>query len=90
MSLNAVDLAAELIRFDTVNPPGQEAACTEYLARLLTNAGFQCETVALETGRPNLVARIAGIGGRRSPLPVIPIPSRSVPGPGRSHPTAAS
>jgi succinyl-diaminopimelate desuccinylase len=62
MSLNAVDLAAELIRFDTINPPGQEAACTEYLARLLTNAGFHCDMVALETGRPNLVARIAGIG----------------------------
>ena len=60
MSLDPVDLAAELIRFDTINPPGQEAACTDYLARLLTGAGFHCETVLLAEGRPNLVARIGG------------------------------
>jgi len=64
MSLRAIDLAAELIRFDTINPPGQEAACSEYLARLLTGAGFQCETVPLDEGRPNLVARIGGTGNK--------------------------
>jgi len=62
MSLNAVDLAAELIRFDTINPPGREAACAEYLARLLTEAGFECESVPLAQGRPNVVARIGGSG----------------------------
>src|SRR6266516_1192492 len=35
MSLSAIDLAAELIRFDTINPPGQEAACTDHHARML-------------------------------------------------------
>jgi succinyl-diaminopimelate desuccinylase len=60
MSLDAIKLAAQLIRFDTINPPGQEAACTEHLAHLLTGAGFQCETVPLQEGRPNLVARIGG------------------------------
>jgi succinyl-diaminopimelate desuccinylase len=64
MSLSAVDLAAELIRFDTINPPGQEAACTDHLARLLTEADFQCETVPLDEGRPNLIARIGGTGDK--------------------------
>jgi succinyl-diaminopimelate desuccinylase len=64
MSLDPVDLAAELIRFDTINPPGQEAACTDYLTRLLNNAGFHCETVLLADGRPNLVARIGGNGDK--------------------------
>jgi succinyl-diaminopimelate desuccinylase len=64
MSFSAIDLAAELIRFDTINPPGQEAACAEYLARLLTGAGFQCEMVPLDEGRPNLVARIGGTGDK--------------------------
>jgi acetylornithine deacetylase/succinyl-diaminopimelate desuccinylase-like protein len=41
MSLSAIDLAADLVRFDTINPPGQEAACTDHLARLLIGAGFQ-------------------------------------------------
>lgn len=60
MTINAVDLAAELIRFDTINPPGQEAACTEHLVRLLQAAGFSCEIVPLADGRPNLVARKGG------------------------------
>ena len=65
MILSATDLAAELIRFDTINPPGQEQACTELLARLLTEAGFACELVPLADGRPNLVARIGGKAGAR-------------------------
>lgn len=60
MTTRAVELAAELIRFDTINPPGQEAACTAHLARLLENAGFRCEEVPLADGRPNLIARIGG------------------------------
>lgn len=60
MTINAVELAAELIRFDTINPPGQEAACTAHLARLLQAAGFNCEEVPLAEGRPNLIARKGG------------------------------
>jgi succinyl-diaminopimelate desuccinylase len=60
MTISAVDLAAELIRFDTINPPGQEAACTEHLRQLLSDAGFQCEEVPLADGRPNLIARLGG------------------------------
>lgn len=64
MTINAVALAAELIRFDTINPPGQEAECTAHLARILSAAGFHCSEVPLADGRPNLVARIGGIGDR--------------------------
>jgi succinyl-diaminopimelate desuccinylase len=60
----AVELAAELIRFDTINPPGREGPCTDHLQSLLTRAGFACETVPLGEGRPNLVARIGGAAGR--------------------------
>lgn len=67
MTLSAVDLAAELIRFNTINPPGQEAACTEHLRRLLLGAGFQCEEVLLADGRPNLIARIGG-NGQKPPI----------------------
>jgi succinyl-diaminopimelate desuccinylase len=67
MTTSAVDLAAELIRFNTINPPGQEAACTEHLRRLLADAGFQCEEVLLAEGRPNLIARIGG-NGEKPPI----------------------
>lgn len=65
MTSRAVDLAAELIRFDTINPPGNEGACTEHLQRLLEAAGFTCELVPLEPGRPNLVARIGGVADKK-------------------------
>jgi succinyl-diaminopimelate desuccinylase len=38
--------------------------CAECLARLLTGAGFQCEMVPLDEGRPNPVARIGGTGDK--------------------------
>jgi succinyl-diaminopimelate desuccinylase len=60
MPTDAVRLAAELIRFDTINPPGNEAACAAHLEAMLTAAGFRCERVDLAAGRPNLVARIGG------------------------------
>ena len=43
------------IGFDTINPPGQEAACTEYLRHLLARAGFHCEAAPLAEGRPNRI-----------------------------------
>ncbi|HEX5853116.1 MAG TPA: M20/M25/M40 family metallo-hydrolase [Solirubrobacteraceae bacterium] len=62
-----VDLAAEaqellrtLIRFNTVNPPGEERAAQEYLADHLGAAGFECELLGAEPERPNLVARLRG------------------------------
>ena len=34
------DLLARLIRFNTVNPPGNERAAQQFLADLLARAGF--------------------------------------------------
>ncbi|MGO9489466.1 MAG: M20/M25/M40 family metallo-hydrolase [Solirubrobacteraceae bacterium] len=56
----AEELLAGLIRFDTVNPPGQERAAQEHLADHLAAAGFECELLGAEPERPNLVARLRG------------------------------
>ena len=53
-----VELLRRLIRFNTVNPPGNEAAVQEFLRELLTAAGFDCELLSAVEGRPNLVARM--------------------------------
>ena len=59
----ALDLARELVRVDSCNPPGGEAACAELLGRCLEAAGFRIELHPLAAGRPNLVARLpAGDG----------------------------
>ena len=56
----AVALLQELIRIDTVNPPGNEERAQLLLAETLAAAGFECELLAAEPGRPNLVARLRG------------------------------
>ena len=61
------DLLAELIRFETVNPPGNERTCIEYIGGLLTEAGLETETLAADDERPNLLARLPGTG-EASPL----------------------
>jgi acetylornithine deacetylase/succinyl-diaminopimelate desuccinylase-like protein len=56
----AVDLLQALIRIDTSNPPGNEEPAQELLAETLSEAGFACELLAAEPGRPNLIARLPG------------------------------
>ncbi len=53
-------LLQRLLRFNTVNPPGDERAAQEFLASHLTAAGFQCELLGAEPERPNLIARLPG------------------------------
>jgi acetylornithine deacetylase/succinyl-diaminopimelate desuccinylase-like protein len=56
----AQQLLRRLIRFNTVNPPGNERSAQEYLADHLTEAGFECQLLGAEPERPNLVARLRG------------------------------
>ena len=60
LTAEAVELLASLIRFDTVNPPGNERAAQELLAGVLGTAGFTCELLGRTPERPNLVARLEG------------------------------
>lgn len=60
-----VELLQRLIRFNTTNPPGNEAGCIHYIHTLLTEAGFQTTIVANDPARPNLIARLAGQGNAR-------------------------
>jgi len=54
------DVLARLIRFKTVNPPGDERECQEWLAAYLQDAGLEVELTGAEPGRPNLVASLKG------------------------------
>jgi acetylornithine deacetylase/succinyl-diaminopimelate desuccinylase-like protein len=58
----AQQLLRELIRFNTVNPPGNERPASEYLAEHLRAAGFECELLGAERSRPNLLARLRADG----------------------------
>src|SRR6201987_3584519 len=66
------DLLRELVRFNTVNPPGNERAAIEFLAGYLRDAGFKTELLADDGDRPNLVADLdadnnAGTGSKTGP-----------------------
>ena len=56
----AVDLLGRLIQANTVNPPGNEDQVQSFLKGTLATAGFECEVLSAEPGRPNLVARLRG------------------------------
>lgn len=56
------ELLKQLIRFDTTNPPGNEAACIGYIRDLLSAAGIESTLLALDPARPNLIARLSGRG----------------------------
>lgn len=53
-----VGLTQELIRIDTTN--GNESAAARHLADYLTGAGVECELVARDPARANLIARMPG------------------------------
>lgn len=56
------ELLQHLIRFDTSNPPGDEAACAMFVAGLLREAGVEPLLVARDPARPNVLARLPGRG----------------------------
>lgn len=65
--IDAVELARALIRFETINPPGNEQACAEYLGGILESAGFSIAYHFMDEHRPNLVAQIGG-SAEKKPL----------------------
>jgi succinyl-diaminopimelate desuccinylase len=65
--LDAVELTRSLIRYETINPPGNEQPCAEFLGAMLENAGFSITYVPMGEGRANLIARIGG-SAERKPL----------------------
>jgi acetylornithine deacetylase/succinyl-diaminopimelate desuccinylase-like protein len=64
----ATTLLQQLIRLNTVNPPGNETVAAEHLRSYLEASGVGCEFYAKVPERANLVARIPGRGGGPSLL----------------------
>ncbi len=69
------NLLSDLIRINTVNPPGNETAGAEYLKDLFDRAGVASEIIEPEKGRGSLIARM-GSGPKKillvSHLDVVP------------------
>jgi acetylornithine deacetylase/succinyl-diaminopimelate desuccinylase-like protein len=62
MQEETTQVLQRLVRFNTVNPPGNEREAQEYLAGHLQDAGLEVELLGRTEPRPNLVARLRGTG----------------------------
>lgn len=60
MPSDVVSLAQALIRFQSLNPPGDEKPCVEFVADHLEKLGFSVLRYEFAPGRPSLVARLEG------------------------------
>lgn len=63
MQKDGISILKDLIRIDTVNPPGNEKNAAVYLAELLEPYGFRCQVQDLGDNRANLIAEIGGTEG---------------------------
>ncbi len=59
-SQDAVSLTRDLLRFDTVNPPGRERDCAHMAGRLLQEWGFSVQFSEYEEARTSVIARAGG------------------------------
>ncbi len=57
---DVVDLTCKLVRFNTVNPPGNEAALARFIGGLLLDAGFDVQYFSPAPTRTSLVATLTG------------------------------
>ncbi len=76
--MTAVEHLQNLLRLNTSNPPGNEILAAEYLANVLSQAGYETQVIESAPGRGNVVARYRGDGSLRplllyNHLDVVPV-----------------
>jgi len=58
--MDVVEILQNLIRFRTINPPGNERKAILWIKKLFENAGLEGHLYASDENRPNLLVRIPG------------------------------
>lgn len=66
--MDVIELTRTLIRFDTVNPPGNEDACARIVGQILEDGGFSVSYEAFAPGRTSVVAHSPVPGGESGPI----------------------
>lgn len=74
---SAIDHLKQLIRINTINPPGNESDACRYLKTILDREGIACQILEAVPGRGNIIARMKGDGSKKpllltSHLDVVP------------------
>ena len=64
-----LELTRKLLAFDTVNPPGDERPCADWIAGILADAGYTVQRYEFDERRTSLVADFRfSSGGSRDPI----------------------
>ena len=66
--LSPVELTRDLVRIDTVNPPGNEIRAAGSLAERLRDSGWSADLVEPRPGRASVIARLEGRDSTRLPI----------------------
>ena len=56
--MSTVEIAKELIKFDTSGPPTQEQPCAEWIRDYLDDIGYETTLQVVEPGRANIIGKI--------------------------------
>ena len=59
-----LEIARELVRIESMNPPGHENECAQYIGKLMQDAGLQVSFHEFAEGRTSVVARLEGSGAK--------------------------
>jgi acetylornithine deacetylase/succinyl-diaminopimelate desuccinylase-like protein len=60
------ELLAQLIRINSINPPGEDAKVAEFLTATFSPLGFQVETIPTpDSGKVHFLARLKGRGSKK-------------------------
>ena len=78
---DAIALTRDLLRFDTVNPPGRERDCAHWAGGLLQDWGYAVEYSEYEKDRTSVIARAGGSAAKpplclTGHLDVVPLGTR--------------
>ncbi len=65
--MNVIQLTKELIKFDTVNPPGKEAAIAKFIGDILLKNGFDIDYPEHASDRLNMIAT-KGLSSSANPI----------------------
>jgi acetylornithine deacetylase/succinyl-diaminopimelate desuccinylase-like protein len=60
LETECTEVLQQLVRFNTVNPPGNEREAIEYLEGYVAQAGFETDVLGASHERPNLIADLKG------------------------------
>ncbi len=60
-----VRLTQKLVRFDSVNPPGNEWAVSKFIAKDMRSLGLDVKMVSFQKDRPNVIATLKGTWPRQ-------------------------